>query len=45
MAAESQQSPAGALLAQVAGRFSPAELDRVRNAYDVGARWHQGQWR
>jgi HD domain-containing protein len=45
MPADSQDSLAGPLLAQVSGRFSPEEVDRVRNAYDLGAHWHQGQWR
>jgi hypothetical protein len=34
-----------ALLAQLSGRFSPEELDRVRRAYEFAECWHQGQWR
>jgi HD domain len=45
MTAESQHCLAGPLLAQLSGRFSPEELDRVRNAYEVAAGWHQGQRR
>ena len=45
MTAESQHSLVEPLLAQLSGRFSPEELARVRNAYEFGARWHQGQWR
>jgi len=41
----SAQSLVEPLLAQVSGRFSQEELDRVRHAYDVAARWHEGQWR
>jgi GTP pyrophosphokinase len=33
------------LLAQLTGRFSQEELERVRHAYAVAARWHAGQWR
>jgi hypothetical protein len=45
MTAESQHSLVEPLLAQLSGRFSPEELDRVRHAYEVAARWHEGQWR
>jgi hypothetical protein len=45
MTAESQHSLAEPLLTQLTGRFCPAELERVRNAYEFAARRHQGQWR
>ena len=45
MTAEPQPTLTEPLLAQLSGRFSPAELDRVRDAYAFGARWHDGQWR
>ncbi len=45
MTAESQHSLAEPLLAQLPGRFSPEELDRVRDAYEFAARWHEGQRR
>ncbi len=45
MTAEWQPTLADPLLAQLSGRFSPDEMDRVRNAYEFAARWHQGQWR
>jgi (p)ppGpp synthase/HD superfamily hydrolase len=45
MTSESQHSLAEPLLAQLPGSFSPAELDRVRRAYEVAARWHEGQSR
>jgi len=45
MTANSQHSLAEPLLAQLSGRFSPEELDQVRHAYEVAARWHEGQWR
>jgi HD domain-containing protein len=36
---------AGPLLAQLSGRFSQEELDRVGHAAQVADRWHEGQWR
>jgi (p)ppGpp synthase/HD superfamily hydrolase len=45
MMAGSAQSLVEPLLAQLTGRFSQEELERVRHAYAVAARWHAGQWR
>jgi HD domain len=45
MTTESRHSPVEPLLAQLSGRFGPGELDRVRNAYEFAARWHDGQQR
>jgi hypothetical protein len=45
MTADSQHILAEPLLAELSGRFSPAELDRVRRAYEFAARWHDGQLR
>jgi hypothetical protein len=45
MAAKSQHSLVKPLLAQLAGTFSAEERERVRNAYEFAARWHQGQRR
>lgn len=45
MTAESQHSPAEPLLAELSGRCSAEELDRVRRAYECAAHWHEGQWR
>jgi (p)ppGpp synthase/HD superfamily hydrolase len=43
--AESEHTLVGPLLAQLSGRFSAAELDQVRDAYEFAARWHEGQRR
>jgi hypothetical protein len=45
MTAKSQHSLAEPLLAQLPGTFSAEDRERVRNAYEFAARWHQGQWR
>jgi HD domain len=45
MTEQPQHSLAEPLLAQLSGRFSPEELDRVRRAVEIAARWHEGQWR
>jgi hypothetical protein len=45
MTAEPQHSLVEPLLAQLSGRFSTPELDRVRNAYQFADHWHEGQWR
>jgi hypothetical protein len=45
MTEQPQHSLAEPLLAQLSGRFSPAELDQVAHAFDVADRWHEGQRR
>lgn len=45
MTEQSHHSPVEPLLAQLSRRFSQEELGQVRNAYEVAARWHEGQWR
>jgi hypothetical protein len=45
MTEQSQHGLAEPLLAQLSGRFSQEELDRVRHAFEVADRWHEGQWR
>jgi guanosine-3',5'-bis(diphosphate) 3'-pyrophosphohydrolase len=45
MTAEPQRTLAEPLLAQLSGRFSGEELDRVRDAYEFAERSHEGQWR
>jgi hypothetical protein len=45
MTAEPPHALAEPLLTQLSGRFSPAELDRVRHACEFAARWHEGQRR
>jgi (p)ppGpp synthase/HD superfamily hydrolase len=45
MTAESEHTLVGPLLAQLSGRFSAAELDQVRDAYEFAARRHEGQRR
>jgi hypothetical protein len=45
MTEQSQHGLAEPLLAQLSGRFSQEELDRVRHAFEVAERWHEGQWR
>jgi hypothetical protein len=45
MTEQSQHGQAEPLLAQLSGRFSQEELDRVRHAFEVADRWHEGQWR
>jgi hypothetical protein len=45
MTAESHRTLAEPLLAQLSGRFSAEELDRVRDAYEFAAHRHNGQRR
>jgi hypothetical protein len=45
MKAKPPHNLAEPLLAQLPPTFSAEERQRVRNAYEFAARWHQGQWR
>jgi hypothetical protein len=45
MTGQSRHGLAEPLLAQLSGRFSQQELDRVARAFAVADHWHEGQWR
>ncbi|MGE5289582.1 MAG: HD domain-containing protein [Micromonosporaceae bacterium] len=45
MMAQTPPALIGPLLNQLSGRFFSTELGLVRNAYEVAARWHDGQLR